>query len=218
MIVSPTSSKVGALDKRDHPVEKTLPRIDRHLHANFVGDHARSRGDRRPVAARLADHRRAFAGDRGLVHRRDAADDVAVRRDQIARLDQHDIADAQGAGGNAVIRLSVALHPLGGQLGLGGAQRCRLRLTATFGERLGKGTEEHRQPQPDHELQLEASRQAILPDKEQDREQQRDDRGGEHHRIADQLPRIEFAKGVTDRRGDQLGGEQGLGLRPSHLR
>ena len=57
-----------------------------------VGQHARAAGDGRAVAAGFADDRRGFAGDRGFVDRGDAFDHLAVARDQVARLDQHEIA------------------------------------------------------------------------------------------------------------------------------
>ena len=74
-----------AFDERDHPVEEGLARLRRDAHDDLVREHARAAGDRRAVAARLADHRRRLAGDRRLVDRRDALDDVAVAGDELAR-------------------------------------------------------------------------------------------------------------------------------------
>ena len=76
---------VGALDEGDHPVEERLARLGRDAHDDLVGQHAGAAGDRRAVAARLADHRRRFAGDRRLVDRGDALDDVAVAGDHLRR-------------------------------------------------------------------------------------------------------------------------------------
>ena len=55
-----------AFDQRDHAVEegRALRRGDPHL--DPVGEHPRAAGDRRAVAAALADDRRGFAGDRRL--------------------------------------------------------------------------------------------------------------------------------------------------------
>ncbi len=53
---------------------KLSPGLARDAHDEPVGQHARAAGDRREVAAGLADHRRRFAGDRALVDRRDAFD------------------------------------------------------------------------------------------------------------------------------------------------
>ena len=64
-------------------------------HLDPVGQHLRAAGDRRAVAARFADDRRRFAGDRRLVDRGDALDHLAVGGDDVAGLDQHDVADLQ---------------------------------------------------------------------------------------------------------------------------
>ena len=57
------------------------------------------------VAATLADDGRGFAGDRRLVHRGDALDDLAIAGDQVARLHQHQVAFAQLWRGNLLVRL-----------------------------------------------------------------------------------------------------------------
>ena len=85
---------VGALDERDHAVEEAVARLLRDLDHDPVRQHARAAGDRAAVAAGLADHRRRLARDRGLVDRRDALDHGAVAGDQLARLDDHDVAAA----------------------------------------------------------------------------------------------------------------------------
>ena len=55
----------------------------------------RAAGDGAAVAAGFADDRRAFAGDDGFVHRRDAFDHLAVSGDEVAGVADHDIAGAQ---------------------------------------------------------------------------------------------------------------------------
>ena len=75
----------GALDQRDHPVEERLARLGGDPHDDPVGQHPGAAGDRRAVAARLADHRRRLAGDGRLVDRGDALDDLAVARDRARR-------------------------------------------------------------------------------------------------------------------------------------
>ena len=60
-----------------------------------VRDHGRAAGDGGAVAAGLADDRRGLAGDGGLVDRGDAFHHLAVARDQVAGLDQHEIADVK---------------------------------------------------------------------------------------------------------------------------
>ena len=46
--------------------------------------------EKSPPASRITGAR--FAGDRGFVHRGDALDHLAVARDDVAGLDQHDVA------------------------------------------------------------------------------------------------------------------------------
>ena len=83
---------LGALDERDHAVEERLARLLRDLDHEPVGEQPRAAGDGRAVAAGLADHRRGLAGDRRLVDRADALDDLAVGGDDLARLDDDDVA------------------------------------------------------------------------------------------------------------------------------
>ena len=72
--------------------------------------HAGAAGDGRAVAAALADHRRRFAGDRRLVDRGDALDHLAVGRDQVAGLDQDEVADLRVGRRHA---LDDGRHPRG---------------------------------------------------------------------------------------------------------
>ncbi len=69
---------------------KASPGIGCNANDDPVGQHARAAGDRRKVAAGFADHRRGFAGDRGFVDRRHAFDHLAIGRNRVAGLDQHD--------------------------------------------------------------------------------------------------------------------------------
>ena len=89
---------LGVLDHRDHAVDEGLARIDGHAHDDPVRQHARAAGHGREVAAGFADHRRRFAGDGALVDRGHAVDHLAVGRDDVAGLDQHDVALAQVVG------------------------------------------------------------------------------------------------------------------------
>ncbi len=88
---------LGAFDHADHPVEERLARIDVDAHDDPVRQHERAAGHRVEVAAGGADHRRALAGDRAFVDRRHALDDFAVAGNEIALLDEHDVALAQAA-------------------------------------------------------------------------------------------------------------------------
>ncbi len=55
---------LGRLDEVDHPVEKRLARVGGHPDNEPVGEHAGAAGHGAPVAAGLADHGGALAGDR----------------------------------------------------------------------------------------------------------------------------------------------------------
>ena len=96
MIVSPASRmlsaisfgvfcRLGAFDERDHAVEEASRPASTMIRTTIRSDSTRVppvTAD--AVAARLADDRRRLAGDRRLVDRRDAFDDVAVAGDDLA--------------------------------------------------------------------------------------------------------------------------------------
>src|SRR6185369_17197010 len=75
---------LGTLDQADHTVQEGLAGLGRDAHLDPVRQHLRSGGDRGAVTAGFADHGRRLAGDRRLVHRGDAFDDLAVARDEFA--------------------------------------------------------------------------------------------------------------------------------------
>ena len=91
----PSAISFGVL-RRSAPSTKAIirsrnerARLLSYLDHDPVGEHPGAAGDRASVAARLADHRRRLAGDRGLVDRGDPLDYGAVAGDRLARLD-HD--------------------------------------------------------------------------------------------------------------------------------
>ena len=86
---------LGAFDQRDHAVDEGRARRGGDLDLDEVGQHRRAAGHRRAVAARLADDGRGFAGDRRFVDRGDALDDLAVAGNDLAGLDQNDVAEAK---------------------------------------------------------------------------------------------------------------------------
>ncbi len=198
-----------ALDQRDHAIEEAVPRLGGDAHLDPVRDDARAGGDGGTVAARLADDGRALAGDRRLVDAGDALHHLAVGGDQVAGLDQHQLALFELGGGDHFPCLADAGKQLRAQFRLGGAQRCRLRASAPLRQRLGEGAEQHGQPQPRDELREEAGRHLLAADREEQGEQQRDAGGDEQHRVLHQRARIELAEGVADRGRDERRGEHG---------
>ena len=211
---------LGALDQADHAIKKgrALARGDAHL--DLVGEHARAAGHRRAVAAALANDRGGFAGDRRFIDRGDTLDDLAIARDQVARLDEHDIADLQLVGRHVLpIRGIGGTEPLCDRLRLRAPQARRLRLAAAFGDRLGEIGEQHGEPQPEADLAREGRARADEEiAHEQNSRRRRDDLDDEHDRVAPQGARVELLEGIADRRPEdrRIEQRQGFGLR-GHL-
>ena len=202
---------LGALDQLDHAVDegRALRRGD--AHADPVGQHLGAAGDRRAVAAGFADHGRGFAGDRGLVDRGDALDHLAVGRDVVAGLDQHDIADLEAGAGDEAIGLVGAGQQLGLALGAGLAaatSACALpRPSATASAKLANSTVNHSQRMIwKVKPRLLAAGHQIA--QEDHGGQRGHDLDHEHHRVLDHHPRIELDEGRADRRQHDLRIEQ----------
>jgi hypothetical protein len=155
---------------------------------------------------------RRFAGNGGLVDRGDAFDHLAVGGDHVGRLDQHDIADLEVHAGHQAIALVVGPgQELGLRLRARAPQGLGLRLAAPLGDGLGEVREQHREPQPEDDLDLEQQVRAAghqIADQD-DRDQRGDDLQHEHDRVLDQRARVELHAGRADRRPDDLGIEHG---------
>ena len=121
------------------------------LHDDAVRQHGGATGDRGAVAAGLADDGCGLAGDRRLVHRRNAFHDVAVTGDGLAGLDHHDVALLQQRRGDLLFAARGA--GLSSRRGGGpwwrswscaGVSACALpRPSATASARLAKITVSH---------------------------------------------------------------------------
>ena len=181
---------LGALDQRDHAVEEALARPCRDAHLDPVGHDPRAAGDRRTVAAGLADHRRRLAGDRGLVDRGDALDHFAVGGDDVAGLDQDEVAGDRACGSTPC---SVGRRCRRGQCAWPGSRpACRARavgarLAAPLGHRLGEIGEIDREPQPGGDLADDRRRRLRRRRESRTKssvDRSRDDLGDEHHRVA----------------------------------
>ena len=170
MMVNPTKQNVegdlvgcllalGALDELDHAIEKGRAGGGGDPHADPVGQHLGSTGDRRAVAAGLPDDRRGFTGDRRFVDRRDAFDDLAVGWNDVAGLDKHDLAHFQ------LIRRFGLPEVVGGVVGIEqdfcsrvaarAAESIGLSFAAAFRDGFGKVCKQQRGPQPQHDLERE---------------------------------------------------------------
>ena len=147
-----------AFDQRDHSIEESLSRVRRDPHLDPIRQDLGSAGDRRTVAAGLADNGRALACDGRLVDRSHPFDDVAVAGYEFSRADEDHIALAQLGRANALglrgvnARARISDYAMGNRLGLGLAQRVGLSLAPPFGHGLGKVRENHREPKPERHL------------------------------------------------------------------
>ena len=198
----------GAFDEPDHAVEEGGARRGGDAHAYPVGKHLRAAGDGRAIAAEFANDRRRFPSDGGFVDRSHALDHLSVGRNDVAGFNQHDVIDLELRRGNQPIALRIVRA--GYQLGLGfGAlppQRFGLSLAPTLGDRFGEVGEQHREPQPQDDLEFETDVFAAgreITDQNHSR-QHGDNFEHEHHRILHQRPRIELHEGGADRRHDDL--------------
>ena len=142
---------LGALDEGDHAVEERLPGLLGDLDHEPVREQPGAAGDRRAVAAGLADDGRRLAGDRRLVDRADAFDDLPVGRDDLARLDDDDVAAPQ-LGRRDLLELRPASRRSASVVVARGARSASAcALPRPFGDRLGEVREQHRQPEPDRD-------------------------------------------------------------------
>ena len=100
------------------------------------------------------------------------------------------------------------------RLRLGAAQRVGLRFTAPLGYGLGEVREEHREPKPDRDREIEPGRPMTKQiAHEEDQRDQRADFANEHHRIAILPARIELCERLDDRTTQDLAIEEGACFR-----
>ena len=116
--------------------------------------------------------------------------DGAVAGDDLAGLDDDDVAAAQLAG-----RLLGAVGEPRRRRRAHRAQRRRLRLAAALGDRLGEVAEEDRQPQPDRDGERRTSRAGRPRRRSRGSSSSSGaDLDDEHHRVADHVARVELAQ------------------------
>ena len=156
----------------------------------------------RAVAATLANHWGRLSGDGRLVNLGDALDDLAVRRDGIARLDEHDLARTQRMTGNCLV------HPFQGWIvrqderfrldfATERAQAARASPPARFSHGLSETCHKDREPEPGGGLTRKGRLKGVSY-----QETANEENGGqdgsrldhEHDRVEDQEARVEPAK------------------------
>ena len=145
-----------AFDERDHAIEKAVAFVHRYANDDAIAQHARAAGDGAAIAAAFANDRRRFAGDGRFIDARDAFDDIAVGRNDIAGFANDGVAFLQIGCRNFLFaarcasrRAIVVVRCF--------AQRGGLRLAATFRHRFREVGKEHREPEPERELQNETA-------------------------------------------------------------
>ena len=191
--------RLGALDQGDHAVEEALARSGGDAHHDPVGEHPGAAGDRRAVAAGLADDRGRLAGDGRLVDGGDALDDVAVAGDQLAGLDDAQVADVEGRR-----RPAPRCVPSGSCTNAVVSERVLRRVSAwalprpsaTASAKLANSTVNQSQSgdQPGEHVLRGVGGAEVL--EEQDGGEDAADLDHEHHRVAGHLARVELAEGV----------------------
>ena len=198
-------------NQRDHPIQERRALRRRDPDPDPIGNDQRAAGDGRTVAAAFANHRRGFARDGCLVHRRDPFDHVAVAGNELARGHQHNVAGLQRGGRNRVQR-TVRSHDFCAGLGLRLAQARGLRFAPAFGDRFGEICEQNREPQP--EIDLERKSEVVGADdeiaNEENCRQCGDDFHREHHRIAPHDARVQLSESIADGGHEDLAIGQGL--------
>ena len=200
---------LGTLDEGDHTVEERLARLLRDLDHEPVGQEPGAAGDRRAVAAGFADHGGGLSGDRRLVDRAHALDDLSVGRDDLAGLDHDDVAALEICSGDLFEAAARGATERRGRRARG-PQSVRLGLASPFGDRLGEVGEQHGQPEPegDHtdepEIAGVTSGEVEQEDSRRDHAAELDD---EHHRIPHLQARVELREGVLDGRESEVARE-----------
>ena len=145
-----------ALDHPDHPVEEGIALLGGDADDDPVARDARAAGNGAAVAAALPYDGRGLAGDRRLVNRRDALDDLAVRPDQVSRGAHDAVPNLQLAARDG--HLAAVDQLLDGRLRPHLAQLVGVRLAPALSHRLGEVREEAGEPEPEADLQVEARR------------------------------------------------------------
>ncbi len=119
--------------------------------------------------------------------------------------DEDEVARAQMRAGN-LFGAAVRPIPYGGRLGLGAAQRVGLRLAAAFRHGLGEVGEQHREPEPERDLQIEAERVAVRGDVAEQIERRDDaaDLDHEHDGILHHRAWIQLGQRIEECAADDL--------------
>ena len=198
------------LDQGDHPIEEALAGLGRDLHDDPIGEHPGTSGHARAIAAGLANDRGTLAGDGTLIDRGDTGDDLAVRRNDLARLDQYQIAGAKLRRGYelAILRFEAVQPARGGVLSRR-PQAVGLGLAARLGQGLGEVREQDGEQQQECQCRLvdDQAYGRATDDRldGHDRRQHGAKLDQEHDRVAHHRSRVEHGERANSRLADHLG-------------
>ena len=164
----------------------------------------------------------ALAGDRALIDRGDTGDDLAVRRNDLARLDQYKIAGAKLRRGYelAILRFE-AVQPVRGGVLSRRPQAVGLGLAARLGQGLGEVREQDGEQQQECQCRLvDDQAYGRATDDRLDRHDRRQHGANldqEHDRVAHHRSRVEHGEGANSRLADHLGIEDAQPSRVASL-
>src|SRR5262249_30714383 len=110
-------------------------------------------------AATPANHGRGFAGDGRFVYTGDSLDNIAVRRNDVARFAHDDIPLLQYGRGDLLFA-TISQAP-GHRIPARTAQAGCLRFAAALRDRFSKIGKEHSEPEPDGQLRHETAQSRL---------------------------------------------------------
>ena len=196
-----------AFDQCDHAIEEGLAGVGGDLHLDPVGDDRGAAGDAAAIAAAFANDRCGFAGDSGLVDRRDTLDDFAVAGNHVAGRDHHDVVAPELRRRHQLRLIAARDDQFGLGFGARFAQVIGLRLAASFRHRLGEVCEQHGEPQPQCDLKFESGQRHLMRQQvaeQREHHQHAGDFDHEHHGILDHQARIELDERIDRRARDDF--------------
>lgn len=211
----------SALDQRDHAVEEGGAGSGGDAHADPVGQDLRAACHGGAVTARFPDDGRGFPRDGRLVDRGDALDHLAVGGDDVAGLDEHEVADLEaGTRDQGVAGGAAGGQKLGLRLRAGLAQGIGLRLAAPLGDGFGEVGEEHGEPEPEVDLEGESDIAAAGGEvaQEENGRKDRNRRHDEHDGIAGERARVQLGERGAYRRNENARIQDARGFCLAHER
>ena len=143
------------LYESNHAIEKGLAWIGCDANRDLVAQHPRTSGHRGAVTACFANDRSGLARDSGFIDGCHTVDYLAVTRNHLPGGDAYHILCAKL--GTRHLLNHFRPDAIGNRLRFRLAQCIGLCFAASFGHGLRKICKEHREPEPERDLQIESS-------------------------------------------------------------